>query len=840
VGGGGSKQQQNGDWFVHVQKWKLPKVKRLVQGAASSSEVGVELGWVPETSLDTHWRKRKLGLLGVFARIGKGGKKDLWASYVMITNIACTSIAIVITGQHLHKGETIKGENVFLAWCSMLAIVFHFVVALWLYLFTKMIRTQAGHVCRAVSAIAIGLVDGTQVVVTLAMILIFLQVSCLPGSDCQEQRTIHCDQIDQSGYDPSGHAASSKIWDPCVHRCQSECWGINASFMETDWCHDERTYTLEQPSATTIVHTFECATYQPKGSKKAVRVDIISWQQLCVVWVTAVAVGVAVQWALTIVQGLDLAKLGLRRAKLEADNIKVAEDSKFALVTDGFTASVFNTWVMALALIFLEKPFGTNLFSQNDQDSPFWQPYIFNASRRFGAAIGLVTLCKCVSTLMFVYVGVAYLNAGGGFGSLTAVNTTHRFVDTAAKSGFEQHPALVFWALALFSLQTCVSFVFTFCWTQRPKVAIAAAGMFGLCLLDLATTASTSYYALCIRVKAHWLLNCEADFGHLMLEKLSREPYPAMALVVLLLVGVRLLCQCAVFWARRNTMSKLSASERADHFRDRSPELSMLSNGSIHGLFLLVATYPIDTAVMVGGGFSPLHPRPHWTNGVVQMLVLAEKTVLVYLIIELASPTFDGSEIQHGKDVGGTTDLCCQLFVAQSVTQLANFVCTHIFRPGRGEELAFGDRVHLSDAAASAAAASTCRSCRSFVCRCCGYCCCGGKKRRRRSQSQDGMRMHSLSSTPAQSLSESLLGATGEQQPLEAERPPPKQPSEPVYEVVSVKRVVLTSAEQDHRRMATTAVPEGTKTWTVLQDRAQAPTFEYSVKEINNDESEVK
>lgn len=29
------------------------------------------------------WKKKKLGLLGVFARIGKAGKKDLWASGVM-------------------------------------------------------------------------------------------------------------------------------------------------------------------------------------------------------------------------------------------------------------------------------------------------------------------------------------------------------------------------------------------------------------------------------------------------------------------------------------------------------------------------------------------------------------------------------------------------------------------------------------------------------------------------------------------------------------------------------------------------------------------------------------
>lgn len=29
------------------------------------------------------WKPKKLGLFGVFARIGKAGKKDLWASYVM-------------------------------------------------------------------------------------------------------------------------------------------------------------------------------------------------------------------------------------------------------------------------------------------------------------------------------------------------------------------------------------------------------------------------------------------------------------------------------------------------------------------------------------------------------------------------------------------------------------------------------------------------------------------------------------------------------------------------------------------------------------------------------------
>eukprot|EP01046_Picozoa_sp_COSAG06_P116864 COSAG06_NODE_63888_length_261_cov_0.629630_1_plen_87_part_11 len=86
----------------------------------------------------------------------------------------------------------------------------------------------------------------------------------------------------------------------------------------------------------------------------------------------ALLVGVATQWLLALLQALKLASLGLRRANMEAKNCSLADgkDSAFEEATNLFQASTFNTWIMALALIFLERPYSRNLFA-TDGSSPF-------------------------------------------------------------------------------------------------------------------------------------------------------------------------------------------------------------------------------------------------------------------------------------------------------------------------------------------------------------------------------------------------------------------------------------------------------------------------------------
>jgi hypothetical protein len=68
----------DGKEWLRVRKITLPQAK---------SEQRHD-GWLQRSNCQTVWINRQLGLLGVFARIGKGGKWDLWASYVMLINIA--------------------------------------------------------------------------------------------------------------------------------------------------------------------------------------------------------------------------------------------------------------------------------------------------------------------------------------------------------------------------------------------------------------------------------------------------------------------------------------------------------------------------------------------------------------------------------------------------------------------------------------------------------------------------------------------------------------------------------------------------------------------------------
>eukprot|EP01043_Picozoa_sp_COSAG02_P098682 COSAG02_NODE_34820_length_478_cov_0.456464_2_plen_105_part_01 len=100
----------------------------------------------------------------------------------------------------------------------------------------------------------------------------------------------------------------------------------------------------------------------------------------------ALLVGIATQWVFALLQGLKLASLGLRRANMQSANLTLGvTDSAFEEATNLFQASTFNTWIMALALIFLERPYSRNLFvadgkAETDKNgeplvSPFGQLY---------------------------------------------------------------------------------------------------------------------------------------------------------------------------------------------------------------------------------------------------------------------------------------------------------------------------------------------------------------------------------------------------------------------------------------------------------------------------------
>ena len=80
---------------------------------------------------------------------------------------------------------------------------------------------------------------------------------------------------------------------------------------------------------------------------------------------------------------------------MEAKNFSLADgrDSAFEEATNLFQASTFNTWIMALALIFLERPYSRNLFA-TDGSSPFGQVYSQGKTAAFQFACSVVTFPK--------------------------------------------------------------------------------------------------------------------------------------------------------------------------------------------------------------------------------------------------------------------------------------------------------------------------------------------------------------------------------------------------------------------------------------------------------------
>ena len=131
---------------------------------------------------EIEWTDAHQGVLDVFSRIGNGGTWDLAITYAMAMNIVCTAYAFLINLRAM--GQQTDGEqNSFGQWLSIVStasIGTHFLVSLFLYMFTKLYRTQRlphasprDTVCRSIVAIVLGLVDLGTVSITLLMIFVY-------------------------------------------------------------------------------------------------------------------------------------------------------------------------------------------------------------------------------------------------------------------------------------------------------------------------------------------------------------------------------------------------------------------------------------------------------------------------------------------------------------------------------------------------------------------------------------------------------------------------------------------------------------------------------------------
>jgi hypothetical protein len=601
------------------------------------------------------WKKRKLGLLGVFARIGKGGKKDFWASYVMLTNIVCTSLALVLNIQNILGNSSPYNA---LDYASVLTITIHFLISIWLYLFAKLIRTMKGSYWRVIGAMMIAMIDASSIVVALVLMITFFHprdhggLLCLTPAGSTDTATHLQSGILQDlrsaakdihlNYKLQPENTKSIIWpsvlEPwamappanltkllteiigqehpgipkvCVEQCESMCWTNSSRYCKLTAHYEIGSVKYDQ-------RLFQSSSFQCDEDRER-------WNVVLVTWLVSVLIAVATQWALALKQGLQLATLVFRQTRLQSVldyGIDTTTDTRHDVVMDGFQSTTFNTWIMSLALIFLERPYNNRVFDKTQSVSPFQRVHPFNADTTFLCSFGLIHICRAMSIAMFFYVGVAYISTDG-WGALTAPDVA-RDQDTNLP-----HLSLVLWALLLFTLQSTVSIFFSYVLASPAPTSHWAFEKFVLfcsitvvCLLDLFQLASSGYFLLCIQIRTSPWLQCEKDFGVDLLDRLHQEPYVSMAgLVGLLYIGK--LCLQVVF---------LGIRRKASGGAGPAPSLELsylscaLSNALFHGTAMLVTLFPLDVSILYHGRFSTLNARPHWTNGIVLFLTLLEKT----------------------------------------------------------------------------------------------------------------------------------------------------------------------------------------------------------------------
>jgi hypothetical protein len=613
---------------------------------------------------DAVWREDTKGLLDIFARIGHGGSWDLCASCknfifgcsplcvdlpesfiefykervdglliadVMLVNIICTVYATLVNIKALHCAE---GDMLSIA--SLITVGVHFVVALWLYMFTKILQTQKRHICRSVLVTLLGLVD----VVRLALVGLLANTFSSPQTQT--------------------------LWHPPI-------WYGGADRTDIDILWSNR------------------------------------WQNIARVWIVAELAAMFMQGCTTIHLGLELNRL--QRHSTET-SWRESRELGFIERSNAFQARTFGTWVIPFVLLWLERPFRSNLLAgaaanNGDQHSPFRRLYARTSIANL--AIACVTICRFVSGWICAYVAVAYVASPWG---LTRGNTCE---------DFPCNIATVIAVSTLFVLQALLGFWFSCMQTHSLRQKLASFFMLLLCILDALVVLYCSYYSACIAFTAldgadHSLtkefLECEDDFkiiyNSTSSSRTNDKVLPlsvALAYTVLALFVCRILTQAGAFAARR-------MSHTDEVWRPWSPQnpdgeqflpcQTALANGAIHGCFLLFATFTNDIDLVIAGRWSPMQEQPHWTNGIVQLLSLMEKTAMGYLLLE--------SDLVFGFESSTwcTGSLLLILFSIQTLIQVGTFWYKQSMHPARPQTLQPGDHVIITEDAGDIGVCSCC------------------------------------------------------------------------------------------------------------------------------------
>lgn len=657
----------------------------------------------------------RVGVLAVFADTGAGGL-GFAPTYVMITNIACTVMAMLINAEAL---ANFSGGTV--AWASLITVFVHFLLASWLYLYAKLASSQEG-VLRSAVALAIGMLDAVNVVLWLLLVFALMDVGC----DTISQNSGHCHPptcpesqppatCDHRDADIRWWRAFCWVWLGCITTgmsAQAIIAILQARLVTKKSLSEERIAEALEPVDGGVAPTAADKIDIMKSIIKEVHLPNLFVPCCC--------------RRTTVIEEIERAQEELDRElenlvqqervsggraahKMLKDKARVDAAKQLENESNGFAAVTFNTWLSLPSLLALKRPYDSNLLDTDGETSPFCRPYSFNSSWLANFLITITTLSRAICVVMCVYMVVSHQASTPGWGEMRRLDTlTHLFSFTVAFGTY------IAWASWLFVLQSIVAFTAAFLWTnpleimrvERSKTAAATVAMLVMCLLDLAVLCSTGYYAGCIISPDSPLFECQEDFGPWMIETgpnsiRSNLFFRRLAIGALTIYCLRIVVQSLTFWSRRTATAEPVESS------DTVPLHTIVFNGIFHGAFLLFAQYPVDLPVLLNGRWSLLQPRPHWTNGLLQILVLIEKTVMGYLVLELVSsqPCPDGSSMwqcgeaqsslddrfNHAKSVRSCIIF---LFTLQAAIQFFAITYAQVWRPGRlANEVKVGDHI---------------------------------------------------------------------------------------------------------------------------------------------------
>ena len=464
---------------------------RAQRGAVS--EMGRATGTTaPESG---RLKAHRVGLLTVFAKTGAGGL-GFWPSYVMVTNIACTVLAMLINVEALYFERT-DGHRVgtALSALSLVTVAVHFTIAAWLYLYAKMAQSQARSLLRSAAALAIGFVDASQVVLSIMMVFAFTEANCTVDGWTH----VACSRDDLS-CSPDGqrkeNLGCNETWsqptqyhrDGAIGTWSDLCWvwlvcisvAIAAqAVLATLQARQVMTKSLSDDAREEVL---EGTVDQRIAGLKRLIVQMHSPNSFVPWYLTVPTCGtrccgcccprsqLSQDMLGDIQKQLDGIEVAANEERAQNPASKSAEkrllelaesysDTSVEQESNAFAAVSFNTWMMVPALLALKQPYSKNLLEMDSDKSPFCRPYSFNSNRLANLLIATVTLCRTLCMSMCVYIEVSqYWGTGvsghSEWGALTRINT--------ATPLFSFKPSIETYILCvtrLFMAQTFISFV---------------------------------------------------------------------------------------------------------------------------------------------------------------------------------------------------------------------------------------------------------------------------------------------------------------------------------------------------------------------------------------------